>query len=142
VYKGLSVALIAPVLDEEKKIGEVVRRAPRDIVDEVLVVDDGSHDRSAEVARYYGATVLELGRTIGVGAALREGFTWVKSHGFDVIVVCAGNNKDAPEEIPRLLDPIVGGADFVQGSRFANGGRTGGMPLYRQIATRIHPILF
>jgi dolichol-phosphate mannosyltransferase len=142
VYKGLSVALIAPVLDEEKKIGEVVRRAPRDVVDEVLVVDDGSHDRSAEVARYYGATVLELGKTIGVGAALREGFGWVKSHGLDVIVVCAGNNKDAPEEIPRLLDPIVDGADFVQGSRFAVGGKTGGMPLYRQIATRVHPILF
>jgi glycosyltransferase involved in cell wall biosynthesis len=142
VYKELSVALIAPVLDEEKKIGEVVRRAPRHVVDEVLVVDDGSRDRSAEVARYYGATVLELGRTIGVGAALREGFGWVKSRGFDVIVVCAGNNKDAPEEIPRLLDPIVEGADFVQGSRFAEGGKTGGMPLYRQIATRVHPVLF
>ncbi len=55
---------------------------------------------------------------------------------------CAGNNKDAPEEIPRLLDPIVDGADFVQGSRFLAGGRTGGMPLYRHFATRLHPLLF
>ena len=142
MYKGLKLALVVPVWDEEKKIGEVVRRAPRDVVDEVLVVDDGSKDRSAEVARQHGATVLPLGRTVGVGAALREGFKWVHSRGFDVVVVCAGNNKDFPEEIPRLLDPIADGADFVQGSRFAKGGRQGGMPIYRQIATRVHPILF
>lgn len=142
MYKGLKIVLVVPVWDEERKIGEVVRRAPRDIVDEVLVVDDGSTDRSPEVARQYGATVLPMGRTVGVGAALRAGFTWAHSRGFDVIVVCAGNNKDFPEEIPRLLDPIVDGADFVQGSRFAIGGKSGGMPVYRQIATRVHPLFF
>jgi dolichol-phosphate mannosyltransferase len=142
MYKGLKVVLIAPVLDEEVKIGEVVRRAPRDIVDEVLVVDDGSKDRSVEVARNLGASVLLMGATVGVGAALRAGFMWAKERGFDVIVICAGNNKDAPEEIPRLLDPIADGADFVQGSRFMSGGRTGGMPFYRHLATRLHPILF
>jgi dolichol-phosphate mannosyltransferase len=142
MYRGLKVVLIAPVLDEAAKIGEVVRRAPRDVVDQVLVVDDGSKDDSPEVARRLGATVLTMGSTVGVGAALRAGFVWAQERGFDVIVVCAGNNKDAPEEIPRLLDPIVAGADFVQGSRFMSGGRTGGMPLYRHIATRLHPMLF
>jgi dolichol-phosphate mannosyltransferase len=142
MYRGLKIVLIAPVLDEAAKIGEVVRRAPRDVVDEVLVVDDGSKDDSPEVARRLGATVLSMGSTIGVGAALRAGFVWAQEKGFDVIVVCAGNNKDSPEEIPRLLDPIVAGADFVQGSRFMTGGRTGGMPLYRHIATRLHPMLF
>jgi dolichol-phosphate mannosyltransferase len=143
VYKGLKVVLIVPVLDEEVKIGEVVRRAPRSIVDDVLVVDDGSKDRSAEVARKHGATVLSLGRTVGVGAALRAGFRWAQERTFDVIAICAGNNKDAPEELPRLLDPIADdGADFVQGSRFLSGGRTGGMPLYRHLATRLHPLLF
>jgi dolichol-phosphate mannosyltransferase len=143
MYKGLKVVLIAPVFDEEKKIGEVVRRAPRDIVDAVLVVDDGSTDRSADVAREQGAEVLPLGRTVGVGAALRAGFRWAQERGFDVIAVCAGNNKDAPEELPRLLDPIAEqGVDFVQGSRYLAGGRTGGMPLYRHFATRLHPLLF
>ena len=142
MYRGLRVCLIAPVLDEEQKIGEVVRRAPRDVVDEVLVVDDGSMDRSAEVARARGASVLPMGRTVGVGAALRAGFQWARARGFDVIVVIAGNTKDAPEEVPRLLEAIANGADFVQGSRFLQGGATGGMPLYRRLATRVHPVLF
>lgn len=142
MYGGLKTVLVVPVWDEEEKIGDVLRRVPRDVVDQILVIDDGSRDGSVNVARAYGAEVLSMGRTVGVGAALRAGFEWARTRRFDVIVVCAGNNKDAPEEIPRLLDPIVNGADFVQGSRFLEGGKTGGMPLYRTLATRLHPILF
>ena len=61
-----------------------------------------------------------------------------------MIVVIAGNNKDEPNEIPRLLDPIADGrAVFVQGSRYlVRGGAAGDMPLYRRFATRLHPLLF
>ncbi len=144
MYRGLRVIAIAPVLDEELKIGDVVRRTPRDVVDEVLVVDDGCCDRSPEVARELGATVLTLGSTLGVGAALRAGYAYAVEHGYDVAVVMAGNNKDSPEEIPLLLDPIADGrADFVQGSRWLKrSANFGPMPIYRRIATRVHPLLF
>ncbi|MDG2051643.1 MAG: glycosyltransferase family 2 protein [Myxococcota bacterium] len=144
MYRGLSVIAIAPVLDEEVKVGDVVRRTPRPLVDAVLIVDDGSTDRSAEVARSLGARVHSMGRVAGVGAAIRAGYRIAVEEGFDVAVVMAGNNKDAPEEIPILLDPIVEGkADFVQGSRFLKKDRNfGPMPLYRRWATRIHPLLF
>ena len=144
MYRGLSVAAIVPVLDEERKIAEVLRRMPRGPVDEILVVDDGSVDRSAEVARSLGARVICMGRTAGVGAALRAGFAHALQGGHDVLVVMAGNNKDAPEEIPLLLDPIADGrADVVQGSRFLKRyADFGPMPRYRRLATRIHPLLF
>ncbi len=143
-YRGLRVIALAPVFNEESKIERVVSRTPRDVVDEVLVVDDGSTDASSRVARDAGATILPMGRTVGVGAAIRSGLAHAQENAYDVAVVMAGNNKDSPEEIPLLLDPIAAGrADFVQGSRFLAGRRDfGDMPAYRRVATRLHPILF
>ena len=144
MYRKLSVLAIAPAFNEERKIGEVVRRIPRDVVDEILVVDDGSTDATASVARDGGATVEALGRTLGVGAALRTGYAYAVERNYDIAVVLAGNNKDAPEEIPILLAPIAEGtADLVQGSRFLKKDPSfGAMPLYRRLATRLHPLLF
>jgi dolichol-phosphate mannosyltransferase len=143
MYKSRRILLIAPAFNEEAKIGEVVRRAPRDIVDTVLVVDDCSTDRTAVVARARGAEVLTNDRRRGVGYAIRRGYKYARDHRFDIVVIIAGNNKDSPEEITRLLDPICDrDYDFVMGSRYLPGGVAGGdMPLYRKFATRLHPFL-
>jgi dolichol-phosphate mannosyltransferase len=88
--------------------------------------------------------VIELGRTLGVGAAIRTGYQYAIDNGYDIAVVMAGNNKDSPEEIPLLLAPITDGqADLVQGSRWlSKTSDYGEMPLYRKMATRLHPFIF
>ena len=85
-----------------------------------------------------------MGATLGVGAPLLASYRYAIEQGYDVAVTVAGNDKDAPEEIPLLLEPIgENRADFVQGSRFLKrGASVGAMPVYRQIATRFHPVLF
>ena len=143
MYKGRKIIALVPAYNEEGKVGRVVERTDHRIVDTFLVIDDGSTDRTAEIVSQRGAEVLSLTPSRGVGAALRCGFDYARRQGHDIAVVMAGNNKDDPGEIPRLLDPICdGAAEFVIGSRYLPGGRCGGdMPLYRKLATRLHPWL-
>lgn len=143
MYKNRRIVVIIPAYNEEPKVTKVLERVPRDVVDEVLVVDDGSTDGTAAIARQRGASVISLGKVFGVGFAIRRGYEEAARRGFDVAVTVAGNNKDSPEEIPNLLDPICDeDCDFVIGSRFLQGGGYGGdMQLYRRYATRLHPWL-
>lgn len=146
MYEGNQVIVVAPCYNERAKIGKVIERIlamPHPVVDEILVVDDGSTDGSADMARALGATVMALSRLEGVGFALRMGYRYALEKRHDLIVTIAGNNKDEPREIPDLLEPIVKqGYDFVQGSRFLKKGKLGHMPIYRRILTRVHPVLF
>ncbi len=75
---------------------------------------------------------------------MKRVFEFVLEHSYDVLAIQAGNDKDDPTEIPRLLEPILAGeADFVQGSRFMAGEGYGNTPAYRVVATRyVHPLLF
>ena len=143
MYKNRKVIAIVPAHNEEANIGRVVDRIDPRIADTILVVDDGSTDATAAVARQKGALVLPMQQVTGVGAALRAGLEHGRTTGHEIAVILAGNNKDDPSEIPRLLDPICDdGHDFVIGSRYLEGGVCGGdMPLYRRLATRLHPWL-
>jgi len=134
--------MIAPAFNEGGKIENVAKKVPYDIVDKFLVVDDGSADQTAEASRAAGAEVLKHPERMGVGISIRDGYRLAKAENFDIAVVIAGNNKDDPREVTRLLDPICDdNVDFVMGSRFLPGGAYGGdMPAYRVFATKfVHP---
>lgn len=140
----LKVLAVPIAFNEEKKIGRVLDRFSPNLVDAIAVVDDASTDGTPQVIREKGAIHLRHDKQSGAGAAIRTAIRYAREQGYDVIVILAGNDKDRPAEIPRLLEPIASGAcDFVQGSRYLPGGDFGNMPFYRQIATRfVHPILF
>ena len=143
MYKNKRIILIVPVFNEEKRIGEVIVKTKGTVFDEVCVVDDGSSDKSAEIARDQGATILSHSRREGIGAGIRTGIKYALENNFDIIVVCAGNNKDNPQEIERLLKPIVEeGYDYIQGSRYLKGGKWGNMPLYRVVGSQVFSLFF
>lgn len=139
----MKVLAMPVAFNEDKKIGSVLDRFTPGLVDKIIVLDDGSTDGTPDEVRKRGVEVVAHEKTRGVGAAIRTGIRYAQRNGFDVLIVLAGNDKDRPTEIPLLLEPIRDhGCDFVQGSRYLGGNRGGNMPLYRRLATRLHPVLF
>ena len=119
------VALVIPTLNEEEPIAEVIRAVPRDAVDEVIVADSGSEDRTVERARAAGARVI-IERQRGYGRACAAGARAARDCG--VIVFLDGDGSDRPELVPRLLAPILAGThDFVIGTRTRGERESGSM---------------
>lgn len=124
------ISVVIPVLNEEKNLPYVLPGL-QGWVDEVLMVDGHSVDRSVEVARQLcpGIRVLtQQGR--GKGAALRTGFAAASG---DIIVMLDADGSTDPSEIPAYVGALLSGADFAKGSRFLHGGGTSDMPLYRRL---------
>ena len=119
------VAVVIPTLNEEEPIGEVIRAVPRDAVDEVIVVDGNSDDRTVERARAAGAQVI-VEQQRGYGRACAAGAQAARD--FGVIVFLDGDGSDRPELVPLLLAPILSGThDFVIGTRTRGEREPGSM---------------
>lgn len=143
MYKEKRVVVILPALNEAGKLGKVLDKLPRDVVDHIVVVDDGSTDGTAGEAEARGAFVIRHPANRGVGAAIRTGIEHALAEGFDITVVMASDDQDVPAEVTRLLDPIVDeGMDYVHGSRYLNGGIQVHHPTHRTLTTRLYSLVF
>jgi glycosyltransferase involved in cell wall biosynthesis len=115
--RGARIAVVIPVLDEEGAIGPVLAAMPRGWVDQVIVVDGGSRDRTITEAGAAGATVL-VERERGYGRACAKGAVAAIKDGAEILVFLDGDGGDRPEAIPSLVQPILEDEqDFVIGSR-------------------------
>ena len=115
------VLIVVPAYNESRSLGEVVDRirAALENVD-VLVVDDGSLDSTAEVAEGRGTLVAQLPFNLGVGGAMRTGYRYALRHGYDAVVQIDADGQHDPSEIPQLLRQLTH-CDIAIGSRFAAG---------------------
>ncbi len=134
-YRAPKVIVAIPAYNEEVAIGSIVLRTLK-YADEVVVIDDGSADHTAEVARLAGARVLTHVKNEGKGAGIRDAFSYARHNGADILVLMDGDGQHDPDEIPLLIEPILDrGADFVNGSR--HKAKKNNAPAYRQLGQRI-----
>ncbi len=135
---GPEVLVTILTFNEGEKLKALVGRFPKAEDYKLLFVDDGSTDGTGAFLRESGHEVICHEINLGVGAGIRNSVKYGRQHGFDIIVIMAGNGKMLPEEIPRLVNPIRGDkADYVQGSRYLEGGRSPNLPLFRRLTIRL-----
>jgi glycosyltransferase involved in cell wall biosynthesis len=127
------VSVIIAALNEEEAIAHVINRVPRDLADEIVVVDNGSRDRTTEVAAAAGAWVVHE-PVPGYGRAFRAGLRSLSPE-CEIVVFLDGDGSDCPEMMDRLVTPISEGkADFVIGSRTRGERESGSMNFHQVFA--------
>jgi glycosyltransferase involved in cell wall biosynthesis len=127
----VTVMVGIPCYNEEVAIGSLVLRAA-EYADTVVVLDDGSTDKTADVARLAGADVLVHHVNMGKGAALRDIFEHAVERSVDILVILDGDGQHNPGDIPNLMRPLIlNEADIVNGSRYLKGKDTD-TPRYRR----------
>jgi glycosyltransferase involved in cell wall biosynthesis len=128
-YKRIA---IVPALNEEETVGRVIGEIQEfDPGFDIVVVDDGSTDRTAGIAADRGAHVVRLPFNLGIGGAMQTGFRFAFEHGYDVAVQIDGDGQHDPSQLHAILGPVLAGeADLCVGSRFTGEGE------YRSSFTR------
>jgi glycosyltransferase involved in cell wall biosynthesis len=127
------VSVIIAALNEEEAIANVIKSVPRNLADEILVVDNGSKDRTAEIAKAAGARIITE-PIPGYGRAFRAGLRSISPE-CEIVVFLDGDGSDCPEMMDRLVTPIVENkCDFVIGSRTRGKREAGSMVVHQVIA--------
>lgn len=145
----MKILAIIPIYRDALDALEVLLKFESKVVDEIcLVLDCVSTmylDQIKTMGKQIGIPIhiLSNEKRQGIGNAIRSGVGYASSHNYDVAVIMAGNKKDDPREIPRLLAPIIQeGCDYVQGSRFLFGGKSPGTPFLRKIFCYLYPFIW
>jgi glycosyltransferase involved in cell wall biosynthesis len=127
------ISVIIAALNEEAAIANVISSVPKNLADEIVVVDNGSKDRTAEIATAAGARVVKE-PVPGYGRAFRAGLRSVSPE-CEIVVFLDGDGSDCPEMMDRLVTPIMEGrSDFVIGSRTRGNREAGSMNFHQVIA--------
>ena len=131
----MKIAVIIPAYNEEQSIGKVIDDIPKDLVNEIVVVNNKSTDATSGVAAAHGATVL-FEKYQGYGAACLKGIAYLKEKDYDVIIFIDGDYSDYPNEISDLIKPIINDdVDMVIGSRTLGKREKGALPIQSRLGS-------
>jgi len=126
--------IVIPCYNEETTIGSVILKSKK-YADKILVVDDGSTDDTANIAREAGAIVISHSKNMGKSAAIKTGFQYALENGFDYVVTIDGDGQHDPGEIPNILGNVINnGHDISIGYRVGDDTE---MPKWRKIGKRV-----
>lgn len=139
--KHTKYCICIPIINEGGRIINELKRAQKHGIDklaDIIILDGGSTDGSIEQMKKLGVNTVLVKQGAGKqGAQFRMGFHFCKERGYAGIVTIDGNNKDSIEDVPKFIDKLETGYDFVQGSRFVKGGKGINTPLIRLISLRL-----
>ncbi len=149
MYENKTIAVVVPAYNEAELIGRVLETMPQ-FVDRIYVVDDGSADGTAARVEAYQAdpgwqarlALLRHPENRGVGAAIATGYRQAAADGMDVVAVMAGDAQMDPDDLPRLIEPVVlGEADYVKGNRLFTGEAWQTIPRHRYLGNAVLSLL-
>lgn len=138
MLSGLKIAVVMPAYNAEATLRRTVEELPREVVDDIVVVDDGSHDQTVALARELGLFVHVHEQNRGYGGNQKTCYQLALGRGADVVVMVHPDYQYSPRLVTAMASMIASGHyDLVLGSRILGGrAREGGMPLYKYIANR------
>jgi len=143
VIANMKVGVVIPAYNEAASLERLLPGIPRDLVDEVVVVNDCSTDETSSAARSGGATVIDRPERGGPGPAIRDGLDLLRSRKFDLVAVMASNGKHDPAQLPDLIKPLAEqDLDLVRGSRHLEGGGHVNIPWHRLFMIQLFTVLF
>jgi len=137
MISGKKITAVIPSHNAGKTLAKTIQAIPPNIVDEIIVVNDGSNDNTADIAKKFGATIISHQPNRGYGAAQKSGFQKALKNGADVVVLLHADFQYDPTCLPNLAKPLATGkADVCFGSRMHSkkSALKGGMPWWRFIA--------
>jgi len=127
MYKEKTIAAVVPCFNEEKQINQVLSSMP-DLIDYVIIVDDGSSDNTVSTAESVCQkdprrfVLIKHSKNQGVGGAIASGYQWCRDHEIDIAVVMAGDGQMLPSDLSRIIEPVVGlRADYSKANRLLSG---------------------
>lgn len=147
MYKEHTVCVVVPAYNEEKLIGRVLETMP-DYVDKIVVVDDKSTDKTAEIVRKAAdesegrIVLIQHEENQGVGGAIVSGYKWARDNQISATAVMAGDAQMDPDDLPNLLEPVVTGqVDYAKGNRLFTGNAWQIIPKVRYLGNSYTSLL-